>query len=121
RAYWLKGSHVCSTRMVQADAFAQRRRTLLMWYAGFLRNFCFISIGCCSLLAQQTSTTLTASSGSAILGQPVTLTATISPAPASGSAIFYDGVSILGTRPLSAGHATLTTTLLPFGSHAMKA
>jgi hypothetical protein len=56
-----------------------------------------------------------------LFGQPVTLTATVAPATASGTATFYDGVTMLGTAKLTAGQATLSTILLSFGSRSLKA
>ena len=54
------------------------------------------------------------------VGSEVTLTAKVSPASA-GSVTFYDGVAILGTKPLTAGQAVLTTSLLSAGTHAVRA
>jgi hypothetical protein len=55
------------------------------------------------------------------LTQAVTLTATVSPASATGTVTFYDGVTVLGIRPVAAGQATLTTTQLPSGIRSLKA
>lgn len=58
-------------------------------------------------------------SGSASSGQPVTLTATLSPYSLQGHSTdgetitFYNGSSVLGTAKLSGGLATLTLTPLP--------
>ena len=72
-----------------------------------------------------TTTTLTASPSAAVAGQPILLTATISPAP-SGSALgtvnFFDGSTLLGTGTVNAsGVATFTTSNLPVGSHTLTA
>jgi HpiC1 cyclase/Bacterial Ig-like domain (group 3)/FG-GAP-like repeat/Viral BACON domain/Right handed beta helix region/CARDB len=67
-------------------------------------------------------TTLTSSpSPSAQLGQAVTLTATVSPASATGTVTFYDSETILGVATLTNGQASLTTSLLPSGQRALQA
>lgn len=74
-----------------------------------------------------TTTTLTSSPNPAFVGQPVTLTATVSPvAPAtgtpSGSVTFFDGSTLLGTVGLSAtGVASLTISTLAIGHHTFTA
>ena len=68
------------------------------------------------------ATVLTSSANPATFGQSVTLTATISPAASgSGSVTFYDGVTVLGTRALLNGRATLTTSLLASGTRLLRA
>ena len=65
--------------------------------------------------------TLSASPGTSVFGAPVTLTLTVSPASATGLVTFYDGVTLLGTKPLSSGMASLSTILLPAGIRKLKA
>ncbi len=65
--------------------------------------------------------TVTSSANPATLGQPVTLTTTVSPSAATGSVTFYDGTNVLGTGTLSAGQAKLTTSLLPSGTRSITA
>jgi hypothetical protein len=69
------------------------------------------------------ATTLTlASSGSpSTWSQTVTLTASITPATAAGTVVFYDGATQLGSAALSGGSAQLTTTQLAVGSHTLSA
>jgi hypothetical protein len=71
------------------------------------------------------STTLTSSSNSPGFGQPVTLTATISPATAIpqllGKVTFYDGGTVLGSAPIGMNRSTITTSLLSTGAHSLKA
>jgi hypothetical protein len=55
------------------------------------------------------------------LGQAVTLTATVAPSSVTGSVSFYDGASVLGTVPVVAGGATITTSLLTVGTHSITA
>jgi hypothetical protein len=71
-----------------------------------------------------TSVTLTASESSAVYGQSVTLTAAVSTAAGtpSGTVAFYDGTTLLASVPIAAsGTATLTSTTLSTGSHAIVA
>lgn len=71
------------------------------------------------------TTMLTASPNPAVVGQPVTLTATVtcSLATPTGSATFFDGATpITGLVPLNAsGTATFTTSSLAIGSHPLTA
>jgi len=71
-----------------------------------------------------TTTSASASPNSGIVGQAVTLTATVSPvAPAAGTptgtVTFLDGATSLGTGTLSGGQATLATSLLASGTHSI--
>lgn len=58
-----------------------------------------------------------ASPNPAVVGQTVTLAATVAPAAATGSVQFIDGSATLGTAPLVSGAATLAVTGLAAGSH----
>jgi len=66
-----------------------------------------------------TTATLVASPNPSVHGQAVTMKATITPTLSgtpTGSVIFYNGATNLGTGTLSSGVATLTTTALPVGA-----
>ena len=71
--------------------------------------------------------TLTSTAGSAVYGQSVTLTATVTSADASagpptGTVTFLDGNTTLGVVPLDAsGQATLTVSSLDLGGHSITA
>ena len=65
--------------------------------------------------------TLTVSPGTAVLGNPVTLTATMAPPASTGKVTFYDGTTVLGTSTISAGTASLSTTMLPAGARSLRA
>ena len=71
--------------------------------------------------ASAASLVLTSSVNPSILGQPVVLTATVTPGNATGNVTFYDGTTVLGTRLVSNGGAALTTGQLPFGVRQLKA
>jgi hypothetical protein len=70
--------------------------------------------------ALATTTTLTSSPASVIFGQPVTLTATVTPAAATGNVTFADGSTILKTVTLTGGAATYTSTF-PLGTNSLSA
>ncbi|SPF37639.1 exported hypothetical protein [Candidatus Sulfopaludibacter sp. SbA4] len=67
----------------------------------------------------QAQTTLTSSPNPSILGQPVTLTA--STPGTTGKVTFYDGFTLLGISTAASGQAALTTSLLPSGTHSLRA
>ncbi len=64
---------------------------------------------------------LATSANSITFGAPVTFTATLSPSTATGRVTFYDGVNVLGTKPIVSGSASLSTILLPTGSRRITA
>jgi hypothetical protein len=71
----------------------------------------------------KTSTTLGTSTATAVFGQPVTLTATVTSTGGvpTGTVTFLDGTTVLGTAPVNAaGQATLAVSL-GVGSHALAA
>ncbi len=73
-----------------------------------------------------TTTSLSLSSSTAVYGQSVTFTATVSPvAPGSGTptgtVTIDDSSTTLGTASLTAGKTTFSTTKLATGQHAITA
>ena len=76
-------------------------------------------------LLSPTSTTLASSLNPSLVGQSVTFTATVSSTagtlPNGENVTFKNGSAILGTAPLSAGVAALTTSLLPAGKFKITA
>jgi M6 family metalloprotease-like protein len=74
-------------------------------------------------LSVQVATTLSlaAAGGPFSYGQPVLLTATITPSTATGAIQFTDGTSPLGTASISGGTAALTVTSLSVGTHQINA
>lgn len=70
-----------------------------------------------------TQTALASSLSPQALGQPVSLTATVSSAnPGIGGTVtFQDGGVTLGTAPVNGGVAVFTTTTLTFGTHNLTA
>lgn len=69
------------------------------------------------------SVTLTASPSPAFLSNPVTFTATIGSfaTPPTGTVVFYDGATQLGTGTVTAGSATFTTSTLTIGPNSITA
>ncbi|MDP9797240.1 hypothetical protein J2S43_005752 [Catenuloplanes nepalensis] len=71
---------------------------------------------------EATTVTLTASpGGSAQAGAAVSLTATVTPSAATGSVRFLDGSTEIGTKAVTAGQASLTTSDLQTGAHSLSA
>jgi M6 family metalloprotease-like protein len=68
-----------------------------------------------------TAVSLAAAGGPFAYGQPVPLTATITPAAAAGAIQFTDGTTPLGTANISGGSATLTVASLSVGTHQINA
>lgn len=68
-----------------------------------------------------TTTSLVSSLNPAAVGRPVSFTASVSPATASGTVTFMDGTATLGTASLSGGKASLTAASLGIGSHPITA
>ena len=58
-----------------------------------------VSAGCFGAIPA--TVTLVGSPNPVTFGQPVTLTATVTPAVASGTVTFYDGATVLGTSSLA--------------------
>src|SRR5258708_1397248 len=66
----------------------------------------------CGRSPAATTTALAASPNPSTFGQSVTLTATVTPSPATGTMQFFDGASSLGTVSLSGATASLSTSTL---------
>jgi hypothetical protein len=63
---------------------------------------------------------LTSSLNPSLYGNSVIFTASV-PAPATGTVVFYDGNTALGTGTIANGIATLTTSTLAVGTHPVTA
>jgi uncharacterized protein (TIGR03437 family) len=88
-------------------------------------TFFVLSVSCASgVFAAGTATTTTLVSSAltaAVYGAPLTLTAQISAGAATGKVTFYDDATVLGTAPVTAGKATLSTIGLPAGKRRLTA
>ena len=70
-----------------------------------------------------TSTVLNSSANPSVFGQSVAFTATVSSAadgPPTGTVIFSDGSTNLGTSTLASGQATFSTSSLSIGPHSIE-
>jgi large repetitive protein len=79
------------------------------------------SVPLIQLITTSTSTTVSASPSSGTFGQPVQLTATVTPAPAGGSVQFLDGGTVLGSATLQSGAALLNVSAFSVGAHSITA
>ena len=68
-----------------------------------------------------TTTTVSANKSTAVAGQTVTFTATVSPAAAPGSVTFLDGAQAIGSVAVSGGAASLAVSNLAVGVHSVTA
>jgi hypothetical protein len=68
-----------------------------------------------------TTTSLASTANPSVYGQSITLTATVSGSSPSGSVVFMDGNTVLGTISLSGGKASLTISSFVVGGHAITA
>jgi hypothetical protein len=64
---------------------------------------------------------LASSANPSSFGQAVTFTATVTGTSPTGTVTFKDGTTVLGTGPVSGGHASFTISTLALGSHAITA
>ena len=80
-----------------------------------------IIVGVQAAGAAATTTSLTATPNPSVYGGPVTLTAVVSPAAATGSVQFYDGSFLLGSATLAGGQAQFVPTSLEPGLLQLRA
>jgi YVTN family beta-propeller protein len=77
--------------------------------------------GTLTIVASSTATALAINPTSTQYGDPVTLSATVTPSAATGTINFVDGSTVLGIGAISGGVATLTTTAIHAGAYTIKA
>lgn len=80
-----------------------------------------VSVTVSSSSLTSTTTTLTSSATSTASGASVTFTATVSPSAATGTIVFYDSSTELGSTELSSGEAALSISALAVGTHSITA
>jgi hypothetical protein len=68
-----------------------------------------------------TTVAVSASASSVEVGSPITLTAAVTPVAATGTVEFRDGAVSLGSAPVAAGSAVLTTSALAVGTRSVTA
>lgn len=108
-----------------AASLAPGQHAITAVYGGDALNLAGTSGTVTQIVQENTTTTLTSSANSAVVGAPVVLTAKVSPAVSgvpTGSVTFKDGSTTLGTSALNgSGVATLSTTGLAAGSQSIVA
>jgi hypothetical protein len=83
-------------------------------------NYEFVVVpGTLSIVSAPTTATLAVSATSTQYGDPITLTTTIAPSGATGTVVFSEGTTVLGTGTVSGGVATLTISSLKAGPYAI--
>jgi hypothetical protein len=103
-----------------SSTFADGSHTLTAVYAG--SDGGSTSPAVILLVHQLSTTTLTITPTASTLGQPVTLTATMTPNTVTGDVEFLDyGGTLIGSAVVSGGQAVLTTSLLSAGMHSVTA
>jgi Glycoside hydrolase family 44/Bacterial Ig-like domain (group 3) len=70
---------------------------------------------------QSTAVALVASPATAVSGQTISLTASVTPVSATGAISFKDGSSAIGSAALASGKGTLSVSTLSVGTHALTA
>jgi len=91
-------------------------------YAGDANNTTSTSAAVAQTVNIKTTTTaLTSSLNPSIVGQAVTLTATVAGTLPTGTVTFKDGVTVLGTGTLAANVATFSYTFIASGAHSLTA
>ncbi len=77
--------------------------------------------GTLTIVAASTTTALSANATETQYGDPLTLTAAVAPSGATGTVVFSNGSTVLGTGGVSGGVATLTTSTLNAGTYVITA
>ena len=74
-----------------------------------------------TVLKVATVVTMLSAPQPSVWGQSVTLTATVTPASATGTITFKEGAAVVGTGVVAGGEATFTTSALTVGLHPLTA
>jgi Big-like domain-containing protein len=90
-------------------------------YVGDANNSGSTSAAVAQVVKVATTTSLASSPNPSTFGSPVTLTATVTAASATGSVQFFNGSALLGMANLTSGKAQLTVTSLPAGTDSLTA
>ena len=114
-----------ASRFVALIAVGMAGRTRARWrlnsgWGGLLFGISTLLTPCFAS-GTATSVVVAPSATSAVFGQTVVLTASITPSTATGHVTFYDGTDILGTATITTGSAALSTSGIGFGKRAITA
>ena len=95
-------------------------------YGGGTSSYCPGAGGCgvafeLNPSARVTTTVITSSPNPSTLGEAVTFTAVVTPAPPDGETVAFKISKVLGTASLNGGTATFTTSALPVSTPHVKA
>jgi uncharacterized protein len=122
----LTGTGNTRTAALQTSILPVGNNVLTARYVGDANNAAMTS----ALLTQvvspgATSTAISVNPNPPVVGQPLTISASVSvtpPAvgPATGTVSFLDGTTVLGTAPLTNGVATITIPNVPIGNHSYR-
>ena len=120
----LSGTGNTRTATYATTALSVASHSITALYAGDSANLTSTSAALSQVVNQvavASTTSLSATPGSATAGSSVSLTATVSGNNPTGSVTFTDGSAVLGTANLTAGVATLATNALTTGGHNISA
>jgi hypothetical protein len=95
--------------------------SIYAWYHATPAYQSSISATLTQVVRAATTTSLSTGPNPSVYGGSVTLTATVSPAAATGPVQFFDGATLLGSANLAGGQAQLSLTSLPAGSDSLTA
>ena len=90
-------------------------------YSGDARHLSSWSAVVNQVVKRATTTTLASAPNPSNVGAAVTLTATVSPASATGTVQFLNGAAVLGSAALANGSAQIAVANLPVGSNSLTA
>ena len=124
---FLDGATVLGTATVTSGSasfsatLAVGSHTLTAVYSGDTNYTGATSPAISQLATATTSTAVQSNAAQSAYGQAVQLTATVTPAGATGTVQFFEGATSLGTATISAGAAQLSVPLLAVGTHSITA
>ena len=105
-----------------ASSLAGGSHSLTAAYSGDANDNSGVSSALTQTVTQGTVTvTLASTPNPSVMGQSVTITATVVPSSATGTITFNDGSTAIATVTLSGGTASTTTSTLAIGSHSLTA
>ncbi len=90
-------------------------------YEGSLDHLSSQSVAVNHRVRTTTATAISVSPGFVLFGDTVQLTASVSPAAATGTVEFLDGAAVIGSAQLNAGVASLSTPSLAVGTRSLSA
>jgi len=118
QATWSAGQTTITTSQLSAGTHA-----VTGTWTGDANIAAATSAGLNQVVKAQASGSVTSSANPSTLGSPVTFTASVSPATATGTVAFWDygtsttNYTVLGSATLSGGTVTFTTSALALGTH----